>query len=93
MDSFFLILFCIFCVLQLLLPYLAGKVESRFQKIGYNMKSQPMFAIFDSSKFWSEARKTNRKYKDPVIKKYLAIHLGFWIGALVSFAGVCSTLN
>jgi hypothetical protein len=69
-----------------ILPFLGYKIYNRCKEIGYEMKSRPAFALFNTSNLWSEARKFNQKENDEIIKKALTNYRYFWIYALMSFA-------
>lgn len=80
--------FLFVCALQLLFPVLAGKIKKRFRKLGYRMKSEPMWSMFNVSKFWVEARSKNEELQDPAIAGWLRLLSAWWGLAIASFACV-----
>ena len=82
-DILFMI-FLIFAALQFAFPLLASIIKSRLSNHGFDMKSRPAFAMFNMSKFWSEAREINKKYNDHVVSRILLFYTLFWVvGGLI----------
>ena len=78
------LVFMIFATLQFAFPLLASIIKSRLSDRGFEMKSRPAFAMFNMSKFWSEAREINKKYNDHVVSRILMFYTLFWVlGGLI----------
>lgn len=75
----------------IVLPFLGYKIFNRCKYIGYEMKSRPLFTIFNISNLWREAREFNNNQNDEVIKQYLKSYKFFWIYAFVSFIFIVIT--
>lgn len=78
--------FCALAISQFMVfPYLGYKIYNRCKAIGYEMKSRPAFAIFNTSRLWSEARQFNKNANDESIKKALRIYRLYWGYIILSF--------
>ena len=78
--------FLFLCAVQFLFPLLAGKIKRRFRALGYRMKSEPMWSMFNVSKFWAEAGNKNEEFQDPVIMNLLKLCTAWWGFLIVTFA-------
>ena len=66
-------------------PFLASAIKDRFHELGYDMKSEPFWSLLNISRFWSEARETNKVYNDPKISQLLYVRTGWWVLAVACF--------
>jgi hypothetical protein len=78
-------IFLFLCAVQLAFPFVAGKIKSRFLKLGYVMQSDPVWSWLNVTKFWSEAREQNSRFNDPVITKYLRFRTAWWVAVGLTF--------
>jgi len=69
-------------------PFLASTIKRRFRELGYEMKSEPFWSLFNISNFWNEARETNRTYKDAKISQLLYVRTGWWVLVAICFIGL-----
>lgn len=77
-------LFFIFALMQIFIPVLAFKIKQRFNKLDIEMKSAPLSALIQQSKFWKEARVLNAKTNDPIIRLYLCVYY-IPLAAIISY--------
>ena len=88
MKDHFADLFLTLCIIQFFFPILALMIKKRFKELGYCMKESPYAALFNYSKFWSEARKANKQFEDNKIKEFLFYRNMWWLLALIAFSAL-----
>ncbi|NVK24836.1 MAG: hypothetical protein HWE10_07895 [Gammaproteobacteria bacterium] len=87
MQYLFFVAFAMLAIVQLGFPILASKIKFRFDELGYKMESEPSYSWLNVSNFWAEARRENKTYKDPLVRKYLALRTFWWILVIICFIG------
>ena len=78
-------IFLVLIPFVLVLPLVGYYIKRRFNKLGFKLKSNPLFTVTSFSNFFKEASEVNRTSQDKLIGKLILIHNIWWFVIVIVF--------